>query len=87
MDVQESSSTFEAREGPRRTVKLQFITVSETGASELLPLHPETLRVFLILKEARSDRKSKPSDSNPSPLPAPGLAVRHSRARVHPAMG
>ncbi len=68
-------------------MKLQFVTVSETGASELLPLHPETLRVFLILKEPRKDRKSKPSDTNPSPRPTPRQAVRHSRARARPVPG
>ena len=66
-------------------MKLQLVTVSETGASELLPLHPETLRVFLILKEARSDRKPKPSDANPSPLPTPRHAVRRYLGRAHPA--
>ncbi len=66
-------------------MKLQFVTVSETGASELLPLHPETLRVFLILKETRGDRKSKPSDNNPSPPPTPRPAVRRYPARAHPA--
>jgi len=68
-------------------VKLQFVTVSETGASELLPLHPETVRVYLILKEPRADRKPKPSDVDPSPLPTPRQAVRRSSARVQPAWG
>ena len=68
-------------------MKLQFVTVSETGASELLPLHPETLRVFLILKEPRPSGKPKPSDSNPSAFPTPRQAVRPSRARAHPFLG
>jgi hypothetical protein len=63
-------------------VKLQFVAVSETGASEHLPLHPETLRVFLILKEARRDGKSKPSEATPSTPPTPGRSVRRSSARV-----
>lgn len=62
-------------------MKLQFVAVSETGASELLPLHPETVRVFLILKEARADGKSRPSDPKPSPLPTLWHAVRRSRGR------
>lgn len=66
-------------------MKLQVVTVSETGASELLPLRPETLRVFLITKETRQAGKPKPSDSNPSPLPAPWQAVRRSPARARPA--
>lgn len=68
-------------------MKLQFVTVSETGASEFLPLHPETLRVFLILREARKDRKPEPSDKNHSPPPTPGQAVRRSRARGRPLPG
>jgi len=67
-------------------VKLQFVTVMETGASELLPLHPETVRVFLILKGPRADGKTRPS-TNPSPLPEPWQAVRHSRARGQPFPG
>ncbi len=67
-------------------MKLQFVTVTETGASELLPLHPETVRVFLILKEARADGKTGPRP-NPSPLPPPWQAVRRSRARVRPSPG
>ncbi len=67
-------------------MKLQFVTVMETGASELLPLHPETVRVFLILKGPRTDPKSRPS-KNPSSPPAPWAAVRHSRARGQPSPG
>jgi hypothetical protein len=61
-------------------VKLQFVTVSETGGSELLPLHPETVRVFLIMKEARADRNPRPPTHVPFPLPAPWQAVRRSSA-------
>ena len=68
-------------------MKLQFVTVKETGASELLPLHPETVRVFLILKEPRADGKPKPRLANPSPLPSPWFAARRSRARVAHALG
>ena len=68
-------------------MKLQFVTVPETGASELLPLHPETVRVFLILKGPRPDGTSKPPAKNPSPLPAPWQPVRRSHARVHPSRG
>ena len=67
-------------------MKLQFVTVTETGASELLPLNPETVRVFRILKEARADGTTRPRP-NPSPLPAPWQAVRHSRARVRSSVG
>lgn len=63
-------------------MKLQFVTVSETGASELLPLHPETVRVFLIVKELRADGKPGPSFVKPSPLPAPWDAVRRSPTRT-----
>ncbi len=61
-------------------MNLQFVTVSETGASEHLPLHPETVRVFPIGKEARPDGKPRPSTPKPSPLPAPWQAVRRSPA-------
>ncbi len=64
-------------------MKLQFVTVSETGASELLPLHPETVRVFLIVKGPRAEKKTEPSAPKPSPPPMPGLAARRSlRARA-----
>lgn len=66
-------------------MKLQFVTVSETGASELLPLHPETVRVFLIVKEARPAGKPGPSTDKPSPLPAPWQAVRRSPALLRNA--
>jgi hypothetical protein len=59
-------------------VKLQFVTVSEMGASELLPLHPETVRVFLIVKEPRADGKPKAHVAQPSPLPTPWPTVRRS---------
>ena len=59
-------------------MKLQFVAVSETGASELLPLHPETVRVFLIMKESRAEKKTEPSSPKPSPSPAPWLAARRS---------
>ena len=65
-------------------MKLQFVAVRETGASELLPLHPETVRVFLILKGERADGTTR-SHLNPSPLPAPQPTVRHSRARARPS--
>ncbi len=68
-------------------MKLQFVTVMETGASELLPLHPETVRVFLILKAPRADGMKKPPNKNPSPLSPPWPAVRHSRARPHSVPG
>ncbi len=68
-------------------MKLQFVTVMETGASELLPLHPETVRVFLDLKGPRADGPSRPPAKKPSPLPAPWQAVRRSHVRVHPAPG
>lgn len=67
-------------------MKLQFVTVMETGASELLPLHPETVRVFLILKGPRPDRKSKAS-TNPSPPPEPWPSVRRSRGRARSSPG
>lgn len=67
-------------------MKLQFVTVMETGASELLPLHPETVRVFLILKGPRPDKKSGPQ-TNPSPPATPWPAVRRSRARGQPSPG
>ena len=67
-------------------MKLQFVTVTETGASELLPLHPETVRVFLILKGPRTVGTTRPS-TTPSPLPEPWQAVRRSRARGHPSPG
>ena len=63
-------------------MKLQFVTVSESGASELLPLHPETVRVFLIVKEPRADGKPGPSTRKPSPLPAPWQAVRRSPTKT-----
>ena len=63
-------------------MKLHIVTVSETGVSELLPLHPETVRVFLILKEPRADGTFRPSFGSPS-LPAPTApAVRRSFAHV-----
>ncbi len=68
-------------------MKLQFVTVMETGASELLPLHPETVRVFLILKGPRADGSSKPPAKNPSPIPPPWESVRRSHARVRPSPG
>ncbi len=67
-------------------MKLQFVTVREAGASVLLPLHPETVRVFMILKEARADGKPRPPPGS-FPLPAPSAAVRPSRARARPSVG
>lgn len=59
-------------------MKIQFVAVSEVGASELLPLHPETMRVFLIVKEPRTDGKPRAPASKPTPLPMPREPVRRS---------
>lgn len=52
---------------PRRIVNLQVVAVREGGTSEILPLSPDTLRVFLILRG--------PADAG-KPIPeAPGRPV------------
>lgn len=51
-------------------MNLPFVTVTDARASELLPLHPKTVRVFLVFEEARADGTTKPLPM-PSPLPAP----------------
>ncbi|HYM39148.1 MAG TPA: hypothetical protein VEY12_03235 [Thermoplasmata archaeon] len=65
-------------------MELQFVTVSETGASELLPLHSETVRVFLIVRESRADGRPGSLHAKPSPLPTLGPTVRRSSGRAHP---
>jgi hypothetical protein len=82
--VQQRFSRMVSRRDARRTVELQFITVSETGASELLPLRPETIRVFLVIREPRVTWKPEPPVSKTSTLPAPWLAVRRFGAYQSP---
>ncbi len=57
-------------------MKLQFVTVPEAGASELLPLSSGTLRVFLIVGETSADGDPRPSSARRPSLRAPWDTVR-----------
>ena len=46
---------------------LPFVTVHEGGGSELLPSLPGSLRVYLILREARGSGSHGSPDAKPIP--------------------